>query len=74
MSEDDKARAERFFTTNQSERSGLTSSDGGPVYKMKIHEQRGNDVSTGQEIKETFYLELDYNTGEQKQSRKIKRY
>ena len=74
MSEDDKARAERFFTTNQSERSGLTSSDGGPVYKMKIHEQRGKDVSTGQEIKETFYLELDYKTGEQKQSRKIKRY
>jgi len=72
MSVDDKARGERFFTTNQTERSQLE--EGGPVYKIKIHEQRGKDPSTQQEIKETFYLELDYNTGEQKQSRKVKRY
>ena len=76
MSGDDRARVEIFFTTtNAAERSSLLSpSDGGPVYKMKIHEQRGTDEATGQEIKETFYLELNYNTGASNQSKKVKRY
>lgn len=76
MSSEDKIRAQSFFTTtNPAERSALLSpSEGGPVYKMKIHEQRGKDPATGQDIKETFYLELDYNTGAYGQSRKVKRY
>jgi hypothetical protein len=44
------------------------------TYKMKIHEQRGTDPETGQEIKETFYLELNYDTFTSKQSKKVKRY
>ena len=44
------------------------------TYKMKIHEQRGTDPETGQEIKETFYLELNYDDYSHKQSKKIKRY
>ena len=76
MSGDDRVRIEKFFTTtNAAERSALLSpSDGGPVYKMKIHEQRGKDLATGQEIKETFYIELDYDTGSSNQSKKVKRY
>jgi hypothetical protein len=75
MSGDDKMRVQRFFTTNDAQRSSLLSpSEGGPVYKMKIHEQRGKDPATGQEIKETFYLELNYDTGDHKQSKKVKRY
>jgi hypothetical protein len=76
MSGDDRIRVENFFTTtNATERSALLlPSEGGPVYKMKIHEQRGKDPATGQEIKETFYLELDYDTGASKQSKKVKRY
>ncbi len=76
MSGDDRARVEKFFTaSNATERSALLSpSEGGPVYKMKIHEQRGKDPATGKEIKETFYLELDYDTGASNQSKKVKRY
>eukprot|EP00536_Pseudo-nitzschia_multiseries_P005973 jgi/Psemu1/191879/e_gw1.121.75.1 len=76
MSQEDRVRVEKFFTTtNAAERSTLLSpADGGPIYKMKIHEQRGTDPATGQEIKETFYLELDYNTGATSQSKKTKRY
>jgi hypothetical protein len=44
------------------------------VYKMKLHEQRTNDLESGQAIKETFYLELDYNSFTSKQSKKVKRY
>ena len=76
MSGDDRVRVEKFFTTtNAAERSALLlPSEGGPVYKMKIHEQRGKDPVSGQEIKETFYLELDYDTGASNQSKKVKRY
>ncbi|KAL3895818.1 MAG: hypothetical protein SGARI_007337, partial [Bacillariaceae sp.] len=44
------------------------------TYKMKIHEQRGTDPETGQDIKETFYLELNYDDFTHKQSKKVKRY
>ena len=76
MSGDDKIRVEKFFTTtNAAERSALlVPSEGGPIVTMKIHQQRGTDPETGQEIKETFYLELDYATGASKQSKKVKRY
>lgn len=75
MSEDDKQRVQKFLTTNAAERSSLLHpSEGGPVYKIKIHEQRGKDPATGQDIKETFYLELDYASGDWVQSKKVKRY
>ena len=41
---------------------------------MKLHEQRSNEAATGQAIKETFYLELDYTNFTSKQSKKVKRY
>ncbi|KAL3925415.1 MAG: hypothetical protein SGILL_000421 [Bacillariaceae sp.] len=43
------------------------------TYKMKIHEQKGTDPD-GAQIKETFYLELNYDDFTTKQSKKIKRY
>mmetsp|Transcript_7570 Transcript_7570/g.14971 ORF Transcript_7570/g.14971 Transcript_7570/m.14971 type:complete len:412 (+) Transcript_7570:338-1573(+) len=75
LSGDDRIRVEKFFKTDKTERSTLLSpSEDGPVYKMKIHEQRGKDPATGEEIKVTFYLELDYNTGDFFESKKTKRY
>ncbi|VEU40496.1 unnamed protein product [Pseudo-nitzschia multistriata] len=75
MSAEDRIRVEKFFQTNKADRSSLLSpSDDGPQYKMKIHEQRGQDPATGEEIKQTFYLELDYNTGDFLESKKTKRY
>ncbi len=76
ISGDDRVRVEKFFTaTNAAERSALLSpSEGEPIKRIKIHEERGKDPATGQEIKETFYLELDYDTGASNQSKKVKRY
>jgi hypothetical protein len=31
---------------------------------MKLNEERNTDAATGQSIKETLYLELDYTDGE----------
>ena len=43
------------------------------MYKMKINEERSTDAETGQSIKETLYLELDYSTFGYKKTRKIKK-
>jgi hypothetical protein len=68
LSKDDRMRVQQFFER----RSNPTPDQ--PVYKMKLHEQRTNDLESGQAIKETFYLELDYNSFTSKQSKKVKRY
>jgi hypothetical protein len=44
------------------------------VYKMKLHEERTTDPKTGNAVKETYYLELDYSNFTSKQSKKVKRY
>jgi hypothetical protein len=68
LSDDDRSRVQEFFE-NQFD---PTSEQ--PIYKMKLHEQRTMDSTTGKNIKETFYLELDYQNNTSKQSKKIKRY
>eukprot|EP00980_Cylindrotheca_fusiformis_P000134 scaffold24_cov128-Cylindrotheca_fusiformis.AAC.7 len=68
LSDSDRLRAQQFFE-NQ-----YNPTPEQPVYKMKLHEQRTVDPATGGEIKETFYLELDYEQNTSKQSKKIKRY
>ena len=68
LSDEDRVRVQQFFENN------YNPTPDQPIYKMKIHEQRGTDPTTGQDIKETFYLELDYNTFTSKQSKKVKRY
>lgn len=68
LSDEDRARVQQFF----SNRHNPTPDQ--PVYKMKLHEERTTDPSTGQAMKETYYLELDYANGTSKQSKKTKRY
>lgn len=68
LSDDDRLRVQQFFE-NQ-----YNPTPDQPVYKMKLHEQRSVDPATGKSIKETFYLELDYEKNASKQSKKIKRY
>lgn len=68
LSEEDRLRVQQFF----SHRYNPTPEQ--PVYKMKLHEERTQDPSTGQAMKETYYLELDYNSFTSKQSKKTKRY
>lgn len=68
LSDEDRQRVQQFFQHRQNPTPEQS------VVKMKLHEQRSQDPETGQEIKETFYLELDYSNFSSKQSRKVKRY
>jgi hypothetical protein len=68
LSKDERERIQQFFQLKFNPTPDQT------VVKMKLHEQRTTDPITGQDIKETFYLELDYNNFTSKQVRKVKRY
>ena len=68
LSDQDRARVVQFFELH------VNPTPEQPVYKMKLHEERTTDPRTGQAIKETYYLELDYSTFTSKQSKKVKRY
>lgn len=68
LSEEDRVRVQQFYTNKYNPTPEET------VYKMKLHEERTKDPATGQALKETFYLELDYSTFTTKQSKKVKRY
>lgn len=68
LSADDRFRIQQFFV----DRFNPTPDQ--PVVKLKLHEERSNDPKSGAPVKETYYLELDYNTFTSKQSKKTKRY
>jgi hypothetical protein len=68
LSDEDRSRVQQFFENQYNPTSEQ------PIHKMKLHEQRTVDSTTGKNIKETFYLELDYQKNTSKQSKKIKRY
>ncbi len=68
LSDDDRSRVQQFFQSRHNPTPGES------LVKMKLHEQRSTDPETGQAVKETFYLELDYSNFSSKQSRKVKRY
>ena len=68
LTDDDRDRVRLFFENR------TNPSPGESVVKMKLHEERSTDPETGQPVKETYYLELNYNTFTSKQSKKVKRY
>ena len=68
LSAEDRFRIQQFFN----EKFNPTPDQ--PTYKMKLHERRTTDPKTGEPVKETFYLELDYTNFTSKQSKKTKRY
>lgn len=70
LSDDDRRRIQMFFE----ERRNPTPSAGDPKYRVKLHEERTTDPNTGEPIKETYYLNLDYSTWTSNQSKKRKRY
>ena len=67
LSSADRSRIERFFSDRFNPTPDQTT------YKMKLNEERNTDAETGQSIKETLYLELDYTTFGYKKTRKIKK-
>jgi hypothetical protein len=68
LSGEDRFRVQQFFDNR------FNPTPEQSTYKMKLHEARTTDPQSGQAIKETFYLELDYQTFTSKQSKKVKRY
>jgi len=68
LSVEERERIQHFFQRRYNPTPEQT------LVKMKLHEQRTTDSMTGQEMKETFYLELDYTNFSSRQSRKVKRY
>ena len=63
----DRERVEHFFTSRYNPTPQI------PKYKIKLNEDKTIDPSTGQAIKETLYLELDYGTFGYKMLRKVKK-
>jgi hypothetical protein len=68
LSDEDRKRIHHFYVDRYNPTPEQRN------YKMKLHEERITDPSTGKALKETFYLELDYNTYTSKQTKKVKRY
>lgn len=68
LSSEDRFRVQQFFVDKYNPTPGQS------IYKVKLHEERTTDQKTGEPMKETYYLELDYNTFTSKQSKKTKRY
>lgn len=68
LSEDDRLRVQQFFVSH------FNPTPEQSKFKLKLHEERTTDTKTGEPVKETYYLELDYNSLTSKQSKKVKRY
>ena len=67
LTDTDRERIQMFF------KDRVNPTPAQSVYKMKLHEDRTTDV-TGKPVKETYYLELNYDNFTSKQSKKVKRY
>jgi hypothetical protein len=65
---DDRLRVQQFFVNHYNPTPEITK------YKLKLHEERTTDPNTGEPVKETYYLELDYTNFTSQQSKKTKRY
>ena len=67
LSPEDRARVQQFFTTR------INPTPDVRIYKTKLHEEKFIDPDTQQTVKETYYIELDYDTFGYKKVRKIKK-
>lgn len=77
LSDDDRQNIRQFFEnrslnpTNPLFRPAVTDESG--VWRCKLNEEKTVDPQTGESVKETLYLDLDYNTLGYKLTRKIKK-
>lgn len=67
LSAEDRERVRQFFVDR------INPTPDVPVYRLKLHEEKYAEPGTGLTVKETLYLELDYNTFGFKKLRKIKK-
>lgn len=67
LSAEDRERVRQFFVDRANPTPDV------PVYRLKLHEEKYAEPGTELTVKETLYLELDYNTFGFKKLRKIKK-
>jgi hypothetical protein len=67
LSQEDRERVKLFFVDRVNPTPEV------PVVRLKLHEEKTVEPETGLTVKETLYLELDYNTFGFKKLRKIKK-
>jgi hypothetical protein len=67
LSAEDRERIRQFFVDRINPTPDI------PIHRLKLHEEKSSEAGTGITVKETLYLELDYNTFGFKKLRKIKR-
>jgi hypothetical protein len=67
LSVEDRERVRQFFADRTNPTPDVA------VHRLKLHEEKSIEAGTGLTIKETLYLELDYNTFGFKKLRKIKK-
>jgi hypothetical protein len=75
LSEEDRQNIHEFFR-NRSSTNPHPAADGdasNDLWKVKLNEERTIDPTSGENVKETLYLELDYRTRQYKKTKKIKR-
>jgi hypothetical protein len=68
LSDVDRDRIQKFFEYKVNPTPEVES------YDIKLHSERGTDPRTGESIKRTHYLKLNYNDWTSTQSKKTKRY
>jgi hypothetical protein len=67
LAPEDRERIRQFFV----DRANPTPN--APVFRIKLHEERTTEPGSGVQVKETLYLELDYNTFGFKKLKKTKK-
>jgi hypothetical protein len=67
LAPEDRERIRQFFV----DRTNPTPN--APVFRIKLHEERTTEPGSGVQVKETLYLELDYNTFGFKKLKKTKK-
>lgn len=68
LSEEDRLRVQHFFVHHFNPTPEQT------IVQLKLHEERTTDAKTGDPVKVTYYLKLDYSNFTSTQSKKVKRY
>ena len=67
LAADDRERIRQFFVDRHNPTPSST------LYRIKLHEERTTEQESGAQVKETLYLDLDYNTFGFKKLKKTKR-
>ena len=73
LSDEDRQHIHEFFRDKSSTNPHPIGDASNDLWKVKLNEERTIDPTSGENVKETLYLEFDYKTRQYKKTKKIKR-